>query len=188
MLDKLRPYNLYFIQKASPGEGDAFDYALIYKFYTERTEEYQRLKYIIRIEVFEDVFALKFYAARDRKMEDKYNRIIKAHNYSGVMRIFLTCAFLILKLHEEFPTYSFVINGAESNDLEGNKVEGKNSTQRFRIYRIFALQVFGREKFEHYQYPSVSSYMLVNRNGDEDIESKAERIKDMFIQKGFDMM
>ena len=79
MLDKLRPYNLYFIQKASPGEGDAFDYALIYKFYTERTEEYQRLKYIIRIEVFEDVFALKFYAAKWKiNITESLKRIITA--------------------------------------------------------------------------------------------------------------
>lgn len=44
MLDTLRPYPLYFIQKASPGNGDAFDLSYIYKFYSERTERYQRLK------------------------------------------------------------------------------------------------------------------------------------------------
>ena len=27
MLDSLKSYPLYFIQKASPGEGDAFDFA-----------------------------------------------------------------------------------------------------------------------------------------------------------------
>ena len=60
MLDKLKPYPLDFIQKASPGKGDAFDYAYIYKFYTERTAISQRLKYIIRVEAYEDVFAVKF--------------------------------------------------------------------------------------------------------------------------------
>ena len=52
MLDTLSPYPLYFIQKASPGNGDAFDLSYIYKFYSERTERYQRLKYIVRAEVF----------------------------------------------------------------------------------------------------------------------------------------
>ena len=77
MLDKLKPYPLDFIQKASPGKGDAFDYAYIYKFYTERTAISQRLKYIIRVEAYEDVFAVKFYAARDRKLDNKYNRILR---------------------------------------------------------------------------------------------------------------
>ena len=68
MLDSVKSYPLYFVQKASPGEGDAFDFAYIYKFYTERTSQYQRLKYVMRVEAYEDVFAIKFYAARDRKL------------------------------------------------------------------------------------------------------------------------
>ena len=90
MLDSLKSYPLHFIQKASPGEGDAFDFAYIYKFYTERTERYQRLKYIMRVEAYEDVFAIKFYAARDRQLDDKYNRILRVHKYKGAIRTFLT--------------------------------------------------------------------------------------------------
>ena len=48
MFDRVQPFELKYIQKASPKEGDAFDFSLIYKFYTDKTEEYQRLKYIIR--------------------------------------------------------------------------------------------------------------------------------------------
>ena len=44
MLDKISPYKYYFIQKASPLKGDAFDFSYIYKFYTDRTDKYQRLK------------------------------------------------------------------------------------------------------------------------------------------------
>lgn len=50
VLDSLKPYNLIFIQKASPVQGDAFDMAFVYKFFTERNEKTQRLKYIIRVE------------------------------------------------------------------------------------------------------------------------------------------
>lgn len=46
MLDRIQPFRLKFIQKASPKERDAFDFSLIYKFYTDRTELCQRLKYI----------------------------------------------------------------------------------------------------------------------------------------------
>lgn len=95
MFDRVQPFELKYIQKASPKEGDAFDFSLIYKFYTDKTEEYQRLKYIIRAESYDDVFAIKFYAARDRKLDNKYNRIIKVHGYKGAMGIFITCASVI---------------------------------------------------------------------------------------------
>jgi hypothetical protein len=185
MLDKLKPYPLYFVQKASPGEGDAFDFSYIYKFYSDRTERYQRLKYIIRVEQYDDVFAVKFYAARDRKLEQKYNRIIHAHGYSGAVRVFFTCALVISELHAKFPEHSFVVCGAESHDRVGGKVEDKNSNQRFRIYRAMALQLFGHDTFEHYQQTEASTYTLVNRSGSEDMESKYERIKQMFFSRGF---
>ena len=39
MLDNIRPYKMIFIQKASP-----FDFAYIYKFYSNRKDICQRLK------------------------------------------------------------------------------------------------------------------------------------------------
>ena len=46
MLDSIEPYDIHFIQKASPtSNGDAFDFSYIYKFRTERTVKYQSLKY-----------------------------------------------------------------------------------------------------------------------------------------------
>ena len=188
MLDSIQPFKLKFIQqeKASQ-ERDAFDYALIYRFYTDSTDKYQRLKYILRVESFDDVFAIKFYAARDRKLDDKYNRIIKAHDYKNVLRIFITCASIIPVLLNQHPNASFAVNGAESLDLESDKVESKDNNQRFRIYRTIALNIFGRETFEHFQYENISSYLLINRSNCKDIEMKADRIKKMFLDRGFDI-
>ena len=45
MLDNIRPYKMIFIQKASPNVGDAFDFAYIYKFYSNRKDICQRLKW-----------------------------------------------------------------------------------------------------------------------------------------------
>ena len=123
MLDSLKSYPLHFIQKASPGEGDAFDFAYIYKFYTERTERYQRLKYIMRVEAYEDVFAIKFYAARDRQLDDKYNRILRVHKYKGAIRTFLTCAEVVLQLYAQYPFASFIVQGASSKDFISGKEE-----------------------------------------------------------------
>lgn len=72
MLDNIKPYELKKIQKASPLKSDAFDVSYIYSFRTERTDKHQSLKYIVRVEKFEDVFAIKFYAKRDHKLDTKY--------------------------------------------------------------------------------------------------------------------
>lgn len=187
MLDNIKPFKLKFIQKAPPREKDAFDFLLIYKFHTGRTDNYQSLKYIIRVEAYDDVFAIKFYAARDRKLDNRYNRIIKAHGYKGTLGIFFTCASVIPSLIEKYPKYSFVVNGAESMDMESDKIEGRSNNQRFRIYRAMALNLFGRELFEHIEYENVSSYILVNRKGCSDVKEKSESIKNMFFDRGFDI-
>ena len=187
MFDCINPFRLYFVQKESPKERDPFDFALIYKFYTNPTETCQRLKYIVRAEAYDDVFAIKFYAARDKNLDYRYNRIVKAHDYKGTLGIFLTCASLVPLLLEKYPDASFAVNGAESIDLESDKVEGRASNQRFLIYRAIALNLFGRTRFEHIQYESVSSYLLVNRNGCSDVEEKAERIKELFLSRGFEV-
>lgn len=106
MLDSIRPFNLKFVQKEKASqERDVFDYALVYRFYTDRTDRYQRLKYILRVEAFEDVFAIKFYAARDRKLDDKYNRIIKVQDYKNALRIFCTCASSFLNYYLNIPMH-----------------------------------------------------------------------------------
>lgn len=182
MLDSIQPYHIYFIQKASPVEGDAFDFALIYKFYTERTDNYQRLKYIVRVEVTaENIFAVKFYAARDKKLDNKYSRIIKAHGYSETLRIFVTCAYIVPLILKMNPTASFVINGAQSLDLQSDKIEGPSNNQRFRLYRNVAVRLFGRTNFEHYEFVEVSSYLLVNKKGGAHVEEEKNRIKETLI-------
>lgn len=187
MLDSLKSYPLHFIQKASPGEGDAFDFAYIYKFYTERTERYQRLKYIMRVEAYEDVFAIKFYAARDRQLDDKYNRTLRVHKYKGAIRTFLTCAEVVLQLYAQYPFASFIVQGASSKDFISGKEENGCRTQRYRIYSRMAFSLFSNEKFYHTDEENSSIYMLINRHNCPDVEQKAERIKQMFFARGFDM-
>lgn len=182
MLDKISPYEYYFIQKASPSNGDAFDFSYIYKFYTDGSNEYQRLKYIIRVEAHDSVFALKFYAARDRKLDLKYNRILKAHNYTKSMRIFVTCAYLVPEILKKHPNASFAINGARSVDIYADKIENKNNDQRFRIYKILSNRLFSRVQFEHYEFKEISSYLMVNRKCG-DVNKEKDRIKDMFLDR-----
>lgn len=181
MLDNIRPYKMIFIQKASPNVGDAFDFAYIYKFYSNRKDICQRLKYIVRVEVTNDIFAIKFYAARDKKLDNKYNRILKMHNYTETLRIFMTCASIVPLILQEFPLASFVINGAQSLDLESNKIEGRANNQRFRLYKNMATQLFGKKCFEHYEFIEISSYLMVNKKECSDIERKKDRIKETLL-------
>lgn len=187
MLDSVSSYPLYFVQKASPGEGDAFDFAYIYKFYSERTEQYQRLKYVMRAEAYEDVFAVKFYAARDRKLDDKYNRILRVHGYKGAMQTFMTCAEAVSVLFRQYPSASFIVQGASSKDVRSGKIENYSRTQRFRIYRRIAYSIISNEKFYHADEENSSVYLLVNKTDCADPKQKAERIKQLFFDRGFDM-
>ena len=62
----------------------------------------------------------------------------------------MTCASIVPLILQKFPLASFVINGAQSLDLESNKIEGRANNQRFRLYKNMATQLFGKERFEHY--------------------------------------
>lgn len=113
--------------------------------------------------------------------------VLLKHTITRMLYVFfLTCASIIPTLLKEHPYASFAVNGAESLDLESDKIESRNKNQRFRIYRTMALNLFGRKTFEHVQYEDVSSYLLINRENCSDINEKAERIKRMFVERGFD--
>ena len=73
------------------------------------------------------------------------------------MGIFITCASVIPMIIKKYPNASFAVNGAESMDMESDKVEGRVNNQRFRIYKNIALNLFGRKMFEHIEYKNVSS-------------------------------
>ena len=61
------------------------------------------------------------------------------------------------------------------------------STQRYRIYSRMAFSLFSNEKFYHTDEENSSIYMLINHHNCPDVEQKAERIKQMFFARGFDM-
>ena len=46
---------------------------------------------------------------------------------------------------------------------------------------------FSNDKFYHSDEENASVYMLINRHDCPDIEQKAERIKQMFFDRGFNM-
>jgi len=167
-------YNIKYVQKSSPGKSDDFIFAHIFKFHT-----CDGMKYIIRAEMHKyDTFAIKYYASIHKKLDNKYNMLTNKHK---PIKIFITCASVLPKLLEMNPTASFAFNASRTIDFANDKIEGYNTNQRFRIYRHIADALIGRGTFEHYEFPEMSSYLLVNRNFCDDTDTKKEEIKNMFL-------
>lgn len=171
-------YDLKFIQKDNCKDGSDHLFTLIYKFHCSET----KLNYIIRAEYHtENVFAVKFYCKKDRSSDFKYNKIINKNNYSTVINIFGTCLCLIPEILKFYPDTSFAIMSSRTVDFSNPKklTESLPKNQRFRVYTKFIQDRIGNVTFTHFEYPSISSYLLIN-NLEKDIDEKELKIKEMF--------
>jgi hypothetical protein len=161
------------VQKSSPKKSDDFLFVNIYKFFTDR-----KLKYIVRAEMYEnETFTIKYYASIHKKLDDKYSRLTNQYN---AHKIFMVCISIFLKLLEKYPNVSFAINGSSTIDIKHDKIEGKKENQRFRIYAYIIDKLVGHKTFEHYVFPELSSYVLVNKTN-KDTDAHKDKIKDMFL-------
>lgn len=177
-----------FIQKESPSEKDCFDlcnnYVFFIDFIDKNSTKRNRLKYIGRAEKYEDVFAIKFYASRDRK--SPYDKYSLAHGQFGVktvLSIFWICITIINDVSTKHPDCSFVIKGSEAYDPRTMRWEDEQENQRFRIYRNFLSKVIVTKTFAHYQYLKNSIYLLVRKSNQESEESKRDRLIKMLYQR-----
>jgi hypothetical protein len=167
------PYKVQFVQRSSPTRSDDFLFAEIYKFFTDK-----KLKYIVRAEMYENnTFTVKYYAAIHKYLDDKYSVLTRQHD---AHRIFITCFAIFKILLGKYPDASFAVNGSCSVDAHHNKIEGEDKNQRFRIYAYVIDRLIGHGEFEHYSFPELSSYMLVNRVN-KDTDAQKDAIKSMFL-------
>lgn len=124
----------------------------------------------------EDVFALKFYAQKDKQDDFKYSRIT---NKGDVFNILITCLRVIPIILADYPTASFGFIGSRTVDRASGTVEGYQNTQRFRVYCGIVEGTIGEQTFAHYEYEEVSGYLLINRSAP-NIEAKEQVISRMF--------
>ena len=172
-------YPLKFIQKDTPRSmRDAFDWCRIYSFLTSP----DKTKYIVRAEFHEDVIAIKFYADKCKKSDNRYNLILNKNTYGGTMRILRTCIGLIPLLLKDYPSYSFIVKASHSIDLKHDKEENDSLNQRFRIYRTLFSKHIGDSTFKHIQYPDASVYLLLNK-ANPDLSGKEEAVKELFLER-----
>jgi len=169
----LNIYPLKFIQKDRCKYETDHILSHIYTFYSPIT----KLKYVVRAEYFKtDTFAIKIYAKRDRRLSDKYSRII---DKGDVRKILLTVGSVIDNLLKVKPYSSFAFASSRSIDRKSNKIEPFENNQRFRIYTNLIPRYIGNSTFEHIVYVSISSYLLLNKH-QPDLETKRYEIESSF--------
>lgn len=180
--------SLRFVQKESPTENDCFDICFTYVFFIDYVDknngQRNRLKYVGRAEKYDDVFAIKFYASRDRKSpHDKYSLAHGQLGVKAVLNIFWNCIAIINDMSKFYPNCSFVFKGAEAYDPNTMRWEDENENQRFRIYRTFLSKVIGTKTFTHYQYLKNSIYLLIRKESTTLDYIKRDRIMNMLYRR-----
>lgn len=179
----MTPYLLRYVQidrKGSDISGNP-ELTHVYSFFALSKKHNSLFKYIIRVEKYEDCFAIKYYCTRNKHSEFKYSRVLNLFDAIETKRIMETCASVIPIILKSYPDASFVFNGSRTHD-SGNYVESTSKTQRYRIYIELVRRLFGQEVFDIKYYDDSSSCIFVNRKANADTRAAARRIFIMFSE------
>jgi hypothetical protein len=149
-------YPLTFVQKRLCRDNSAHLFTLIYKFYSPAT----KYTYILHADYHEEnVFALKFYAKKDRHSDYKYSILT---NKGDIGNILITCLKVIPIILYDYPTAFFGFIGSRTFDKASNTVENLENNQRFRVYKHIVQLKIGSVQFRHFIYEDISGYLLIN--------------------------
>lgn len=174
MILKSKGYPIKFIQTHPVNDKSSHLTSYVFKFFSLKN----KLHYIVRVELHDNNFyAIKFYAKKDRKSDNKYNNVT---NKGDVANILISCAKPIPYILKLNPLASFGFIGSRTIDRYSNKVEGLENNQRFKLYNYHLPQLIGSETFLHISFKSASSYALINRKV-ENIDVYKEVVKTMVI-------
>src|SRR6185437_4490791 len=148
----------------------------LYKFTTTKK------RYLVIVERYQyNIYVIKFYADCHALSKNKYHLLLKDEQPAPIIR---TCINIMLEFFALNPRASFGFIGAASvNKTRKGKIvsEGKENTQRFRVYQTLMFNFFGQETFEHSQNVRRSAYLLINRQN-QPIDGFKARAEEMFRQ------
>ena len=169
-----RPYPLKFIQ-THPVKDETYHLkSFVFKFHSSKN----KLHYIVRAEYHRhDFFAIKFYAKKDRRSDNKYSKVVNKGDVAGVL---VTSASVIPYLLKEYPNASFGFMGSRTIDSKSLKVESYINNQRYRLYKYHLPQLIGDETFKHIAFENSSAYALLNKKN-ADLVSYEVMVKSMLI-------
>ncbi|MCY4781452.1 hypothetical protein ORI89_17465 [Sphingobacterium sp. UT-1RO-CII-1] len=103
-------------------------------------------------------------------------------NRGDIGNILITCLNIIPILLNIHPTASFGFAAARTFDKKSKKVEPLRKNQRFKVYAYIAQRKIGDRTFQHFEYPEVSGYLLINRSANHNVESTEIMIKSMLSE------
>jgi len=134
---KSEPFDLTFSHKEIETDKSDHQFSLIYSFRSSET----KLRYILRAEYHSgNVFGIKFYAKNHALSDFKYSIVTnKGHS----LRIYLTCASIVPKLLQDYPSASFGLIASRSIDSKKEKIEPVEFNRRFKIYSDIIQELFG---------------------------------------------
>lgn len=125
-----------------------------------------------------NIYVVKFYPDKYSNNPHRYSIVLNDCQYP--QRIIRTCVNIMLYLLNKDKLASFGFIGAHKTihkRRKPNEPEPDEKTQRYRIYRGLAANLFGHFKFTHVTNEKKSAYLLAN-NENEDIE---QLIKDAIL-------
>lgn len=116
--------------------------------------------YIVNVEEYShEMHVVKFYLKKYAQSERKYN---VETQFGNARRVIYTCIDIGLEIFSRKPLASFGFIGSPTeSELSSSLL---NNTQRFRVYEYFAKFFFSPENFSHSFNIENSSYVILNRN------------------------
>ena len=165
-------YDIKFIQMDKCRDESDHLYTLIYKFFSPITKYH----YVIRVECHSgNLFALKFYCKKDRRCENKYSKTI---NRGDLGNIVISCLKVVPLILMSIPDASFAFSAARAIDTKSGRIENAPRNQRYNTWVYIVSKKLGNKTFVHFEYPHISSYMLVNRKH-KDFQAKEADLRRM---------
>lgn len=143
------------------------------------------LRYIVEAEFHRcQVVGIKFYPKNLKQSNHKFSLITNNGDFRGIVQTVLSIALQILI---EFDHISFAFYGARTLDLSTHLLEGPANTQRFNTYSYFVAKYVEDSTFDHFRYPQISSYLLINRKVGNTLQ-KEEEIRNELTWEYEDLM
>lgn len=116
--------------------------------------------YLVEIEVYiHNIYIVKFYLKKDKQNPLKYHLLTNENRGS---RVISTCIRIMFDIFSQNKLASFGFIGANTIQKESGFEEPKQSTKRFKIYKMTMQALFGAETFTHYADNKHSAYLMVN--------------------------
>ena len=160
-------YPFIFQMNDYSDKDDLLVYTMQYRFKSTKSNH----TYIVRAERYiGHAYCIKFFDKANMLSDHKFS--LRTGTFEP-RRIFYTLFNIMLDILRRDPKSSFFYIG-ETDERDNMDKE----TRRYRIYYVFTNTVVSKQRFQHFGFPDLSLYVLVNREHVDNPCDYAERIRD----------